>query len=268
MLDLDALFRAYLKERQDAGEILALDDELQDVYRRWLDTPSDALRGVKPGQLFARSDPDALIEAFLSYHVAGLPVPEPMLDAIGDSRACESALRDIALGCFEGASPEARLTAMELLTQSGSAYALPVLLKALEAPNDDDASDLATDLLAGRGSTVLEELLAALPHASPSTADRICGLLADMPPDERIFSCLLQRFAVEGADVGFIASLLRRYGDDRARPALEASLEQGRAKRYADFVALKDAVETFGGTVTAEPQFPDDPDFERANGKA
>lgn len=264
MLDLDALFKSYLRDRQDKGEGPLLDDELQDAYRRWLDTPSEALHGVKPGQLLGRSGPQALIDSFISYHIAQLPVPVSVLDAIADSRGCEPLLRDIALGQSDDAPFDARLLAMELLAQSGSSYTLPVCLAALATPEDDDASDLALELLAARGSTIREELLAALPEATEAASERMLGLLADMPPDERVFSLLLTRFTEDAIDVGYTASLLRRYGDERARPALEASLARGRARRYADFVALKDAIEAFGGQVSVVPDFPDDPDFTRS----
>lgn len=268
MLDLDALFKAYLNERVAAGESMDdIEDDLPDIYRKWLDTPCEALNDVKPGQLVARTEPDALIEAFLLYHRAGLPAPEQLLDAIGDNAACEAPLYAIA-GGETPASDGARINALELLHQMGSGYVLPLCLARINDAEEDDASDLAYETLASRGATILEELLAALPKASKAGVDRICGLLAEMPQNDRIFSVLLDCFSQAGNDAGYYAALLRRYGDPRALAALEEALRDGKAARYADFVAFQDAIEAFGGAVAQTPDFSGDPDYLRAQNGA
>lgn len=266
VVDLNALFQAYLSEQFDTEQLCVLEDELQDIYLTWLGTPCEALNGVRPGQLFSGDDSSELIESFISYCTAGLNPPDPLLDEIADRPDCEEGLISIAVGENTG-NENARKFALELLTQMCALRAADGCIKIVEnREQEDELADQAYELLANLGSSVKERLIDTLDNASEFGTESLLSLLADMPHDDRIFYVLV-KYLKNGKQIGFISALLQRYGDERALPFLEETLQKARPSSYYDFLSLRDAIHTFGGKVTEEPDYSGDPDYDRIHKK-
>lgn len=75
-----------------------MEDEVPDVYLRWLNTPADWLEGCTPGEYFDRfSDSAQLCALLCGYIREGVPVPDPLLDRLaelGDEAALMALAKD------------------------------------------------------------------------------------------------------------------------------------------------------------------------------
>lgn len=267
VIDLDALFKQYLLAQIRAGaNPEQLEEDVPDLYLEWLERPMAQLEGKTPREWFEKQESPQRIEALCAYVNEGVDPPDPLLDAIEDDPEAEELLYELLCGrrgAFHTAEKllRARRYAAELLNQKGSR--LPVreyLALAREGCEDEKLREAAVVGLAAMGEDVKEELLEALRGAPDEGADCLLDLLSLLGQDERIFDALIRHFRGRYEQRALCASLLARYGDERALPVLEEALG---SVGYLDFCALRDAIEALGGVVSEEPDFSGDKDYER-----
>jgi hypothetical protein len=211
--------------------------------------------------------PDRLADELCGYVSEGKSPPDPLLNALEDSSDSEGPLYELLCGkrgAFDRADQllEARKAAAELLNQKGSALPVNEYLEIVKNPTENQGLNEAAAMgLSAMGESVREQLLAALKGASDEAADCLLDLLAGLPEkDERVFDCLVRHFRGRYERRAYFASLLARYGDAKAIPVLEEALP---AAGYADYLALLEAVESLGGTVSKRRNFSGDPDYEK-----
>ena len=123
IIDFDARFTEVLNKwieenRHRFRRPEDMEDEVPDVYLRWLNTPADWLEGCTPGEYFDRfSDSAQLCALLCGYIREGVPVPDPLLDRLaelGDEAGLMALAKDKSAPC------EARMDAIELLRQIDS----------------------------------------------------------------------------------------------------------------------------------------------------
>ena len=267
VIDMDALFKQYLLAQVRAGaDPEQLEEDVPDLYLEWLERPMVQLEGKTPREWFEKQESAQRIEALCMYVNQQIDPPDPLLDAIEDDPEAEVPLYELLQGrrgAFETGEKllKARRYAAELLNQKGSL--LPVeeyLCLAREGCDDEKLREAAIQGLASMGEAIKEKLLEALRGAPDDGADCLLDLLSMLDRDERIFDALVRHFRGRYERRAFCASLLARYGDERALPVLEEAIG---SVGYLDYCALRDAIESLGGTVEEEPDFSGDCDYER-----
>ena len=159
IIDFDAKFTEILtdwieKNRSRFRRPEDMEDEVPDVYLKFLNTPADWLDGKTPGEYFDQfDDSQALCDLVCDYIREGVPVPDPLLDRL-EELADESTLLKLALN--KQAPCEARMTAIELLRQVDSRLPMVDFIRwQVDRDEEDDLLDNALESLRQMGPDVV-----------------------------------------------------------------------------------------------------------------
>lgn len=269
-IDFDSKFADYtsrwMKEHaKEYRNFDAMEADMPRVYMNFLNTPARWLDGVTPGAYFTQfEDPKDLVDWMVEYVNREIPVPDLLLDQIQTvGKPCEKRL--VMLLKDEAAPEEAKMTAIGLLREMESTQ--PKMLYIEWQQNRevvDDLADNGLDSLKAMGSTVVQPLLQALPHANAAGQEAILDVLADYPGNEQVFQLALRLFKENKQRRALFASYLGKLGDDRALPDLIA-VAQDDNTGYIDFIELRNAIEALGG-VAPEREFDNDPEYDALSG--
>lgn len=265
-IDFDSRFTSYAEKWMKAQlargrKAEELEDEMPDLYLKFLNTPASWLDGAVPGMFFCKwSDPNELIDILRAYEDNGTPVPDPLLERITDLG--DVSVQPLAeLAADESAEAQLRVTAMNLLIEL-EADCTDLCIKLILARTEDDGpADAASELLRNKGKSVRKELTEALEEAEGAALDTLLDLLCAFPGDEKVFKKALERFITDPEHIALHASYLAKLGDDRAIEPLKkaAALTE---LNYLDYIEIRDAIEELGGTLETEREFAGDPYYE------
>jgi hypothetical protein len=134
----------------------------------------------------------------------------------------------------------------------------------LSGDKGEEFTEIAVEKLIDCVGQAAPLLLARLDSGKPTETEErnIADVLAYAKRDDRIFGLLSRLFGEsEGDDTALYASYLGRYGDERALPGL---IEYGTRDdiNYMQFIEIRNAVESLGGTLENDKDFTDDPYFQ------
>ena len=235
---------------------------MPDVYMEFLAKPATWLGGKAPQDYFGQYDDAAqLVDWLCEYERTGVPVPDLLLDRIGElGDAAEAPL--LALLDNDATPDAAVMTAISLLREIESTAPMQRYIEriaALESP--DERADMYAESLQSMGEAVVAPILAALPAAGETGRDIFADILSNFPGQEESFRLLMERFERCDDRRALFASYLAKYGDDRALPALRRAAEDPQVN-YLDFVEISSAIEALGGERPAEREFAGDPYYE------
>ena len=235
---------------------------MPDVYMEFLAKPATWLGGKAQQDYFGQYDDAAqLVDWLCEYERTGVPVPDLLLDRIGElGDAAEAPL--LALLDAAAAPDAAVMTAISLLREIESTAPMQRYIEriaALESP--DERADMYAESLQSMGEAVVAPILAALPAAGETGRDIFADILSNFPGQEESFRLLMERFERCDDRRALFASYLAKYGDDRALPALRRAAEDPQVN-YLDFVEISSAIEALGGERPAEREFAGDPYYE------
>ena len=235
---------------------------MPDVYMEFLAKPATWLGGKAPQDYFGQYDDAAqLVDWLCEYERTGVPVPDLLLDRIGElGDAAEAPL--LALLDNDATPDAAVMTAISLLREIESTAPMQRYIEriaALESP--DERADMYAESLQSMGEAVVAPILAALPAAGEMGRDIFADILSNFPGQEESFRLLMERFERCDDRRALFASYLEKYGDDRALPALRRAAEDPQVN-YLDFVEISSAIEALGGERPAEREFAGDPYYE------
>ena len=235
---------------------------MPDVYMEFLAKPATWLGGKAPQDYFGQYDDAAqLVDWLCEYERTGVPVPDLLLDRIGElGDAAEAPL--LALLDNDATPDAAVMTAISLLLEIESTAPMQRYIEriaALESP--DERADMYAESLQSMGEAVVAPILAALPAAGETGRDIFADILSNFPGEEESFRLLMERFERCDDRRALFASYLAKYGDDRALPALRRAAEDPQVN-YLDFVEISSAIEALGGERPAEREFAGDPYYE------
>ena len=249
IIDFDAYFTDVLNDwiDQNQGRFKKPDDmenEVPDVYLRWLNTPAEWLDGATPGAYFDQfSDSAELCEALKQYIAEEVPVPDPLLDRLADL-ADEQVLLDLAKD--KAAPCEARMAAIELLRQIESTLPMVEFIRwQVERDDEDDILDNALESLRQMGEAVRKPAKIAFTAADHEGKEALLDVLADYPGDEDVFQFALEQFKTQTDKRGLFAGYLAKLDDDRALEHLLDVAESDDVS-YMDFIEIRSAIERLG----------------------
>ena len=239
-----------------------LEGMMPDVYMEFLAKPATWLGGKAPQDYFSQySDAAQLVDWLCEYERTGVPVPDLLLDRIGElGDAAEAPL--LALLDDVRAPDAAVMTAIFLLREIESTAPMQRYIEriaALEEPSE--RADMYAESLQSMGEAVVAPILAALPAAGETGRDIFADILSNFPGEEETFRLLMERFERCEDRRALFASYLAKFGDDRALPALRRAAEDPQVN-YLDFVEISSAIEALGGERPAEREFAGDPYYE------
>lgn len=249
IIDFDARFTEVLNKwieenRHRFRRPEEMEDEVPDVYLRWLNTPADWLEGSAPGEYFDRfSDSAQLCGLLCEYIKGGVPVPDPLLDRLadlGDEAALMALVKDKSAPC------EARMDGIELLRQLESTLPMVDFIRwQVERDEEDDILDNALESLRQMGEGVRGPAKVAFMAAGPEGKEALLDVLADYPGDEDVFRFALEQFKTTRDKRALYAGYLAKLDDDHALEAL-LDVAEGDDVTYTDFIEIRSAIERLG----------------------
>lgn len=267
-IDFDRMFsdyaHAWVHERMKTHKDLdAIEGQVPKLYRDWLNRPQEFLDGDSPAQYFARFEsPEALIRRMEEYQAAGVAIPDPLLERLGDmGRAAAAPLT--ALAADEGADVALRMTALNLLIELEAEEPMALCLELVDrrAP-EDELADVAAEVLSALGERAVPAMRERLDDAGDAALDTYLDLLCNFPGDERIYKLTEERFLRLADRRSLYANYLAKLGDERALPAL-LRVAQLSDLGYLDYLEVVNAIEALGGERPAfERAFDGDPAYE------
>lgn len=267
-IDFDRVFASYAHawahERMKTEKNLdRIEAEMPDLYRKWLKLPADFLGGISPEAYFARYEtPEALIGVMREYQAPGIPMPEALLERMGElGQAAASALT--ALAADEHADVALRMTALNLLIELESEEPMALCLRLIDRrAREDELADVAAELLSALGARAVPAMLERLDTASDDALDTYLDLLCNFPGDERIYKLTVERFLRLADQRALYANLLAKLGDERALEPLKRVLSLSDLG-YLDYLEVVNAIEALGGEPPAgDRSFDGDPAYE------
>ena len=231
IIDFDARFTEVLNKwieenRHRFRRPEDMEDEVPDVYLRWLNTPADWLEGCTPGEYFDRfSDSAQLCALLCGYIREGVPVPDPLLDRLaelGDEAALMALAKDKSAPC------EARMDAIELLRQIDSTLPMVDFIRwQVERDDEEDILDNALESLRQMGEGVRGPAKVAFLAAGEEGKEALLDVLADYPGDEDVFRFALEQFKTTKDKRALYAGYLAKLDDDHALEALLDAVIRG-----------------------------------------
>ena len=263
IIDFDARFSAVLgdwieKNRARFRRPEDMEDEVPDVYLKFLNTPADWLDGKTPGEYFDQfDDSQALCDLVCDYIREGVPVPDPLLDRL-EELADESTLLKLALN--KQAPCEARMTAIELLRQVDSRLPMVDFIRwQVDRDEEDDLLDNALESLRQMGPDVVRPAKVAFLAADDEGKEALVDVLADYPGDQDVFDFALNQFKTRKDKRALYAGYLAKLDDDHALEAL-LDVAEGDDVTYIDFIEIRSAIERLGSEAPVR-DFSNDPTY-------
>ena len=266
-IDFDAYFGEYAEKwiadnRHRYKNMDLLEEQIPEVYLRWLNTPADWLNGSTPGDWFQQySDAAELIELMRAYQKEGISLPDPLLERVTDlgEDAVEPLMSLVADREKERALA---VVAMNLLIEVGSTAPRNLCIDIIsEADGQNELTDVASEMLTGMGSEVIEPIISRMDDASHTAQDAFLDVLCNFPGDDRIYTYTVNAFNRRYDRRALYASYLGKLGDARAIEPLRKALDLSDIT-YLDYIEIANAIESLGGEVDTEREFTGDPYYE------
>ena len=265
IIDFDAKFFEFARDWVAAHPGMT-DQQVEDSYNRmmdeWVHRPADWLDGAAPADYFQSfDDPAELIALMEGYLDAHITLPEPLYSRIVElGEACAPGL--VSILADEGREEAIRAEAMGMLRDMDSRAADKLLMEFVcEADEQNELSELASEVLAGRDEETASALLDRYPGAPEYAQTLILDVCCNVPGDPRTCDYLLERLRNQPEQRALWASCLGKLGDERALEPMREMLNL-MDLRYMDYIELRAAVEALGGDPGEERTFYGDPDFE------
>ena len=239
-----------------------VEDSYNEIMLNWLNAPAKWLDGEKPGEYFLRySDPRDLMKLLEEYDKRDIGLPEPLYSrVVSVGQPCVPALMRIAGG--ESFPESLRATALAILRDIDSADARPLYVDlACRGGGDDEIAEMAADILSCGDGAEIGDLLDRYERAPEEAQQRILGICACFPGDDRVYRHLVEKLRNRPEHRALYASLLGKLGDPRAVDDLKPFLSLSDIG-YLDYIELRNAIEELGGDPGEERAFYGDPDFE------
>ena len=239
-----------------------VEDSYNEIMLNFLNAPAKWLDGEKPGEYFLRySAPKDLFKLLEEYDKRDIGLPEPLYSrVVSVGQPCVAGLMRMA---SNGDNPESlRATALALLRDIGSDDALDLYVDlACRGGEGDELGEMAADILSDGDGGQIGALLERYEGANEFGQQRILGICANFPGDDRIFDYMLDKLRNRPEQRALYASFLGKLGDPRAIEALKPFLTLTDIG-YLDYIELRNAIEELGGDPGEERTFYGDPDYE------
>lgn len=260
MFDFDKDFEEYVikwfEAHRDEGMCEhELEDKMPELYETWANLPNSSLSGLSPYTFFANIDAPDLVKLMVTGCDGDKNPSTLLLDRIVEKPECAEGLRGIIR---TSKNNKARIIAANLLTEMGEDHPLDVYAALVcDDTADEGLRELGIEVMCDHADEVADALYKLIPSATRAQKGMIAEVLANAKADDRTLRLLEEMFA-HGDNLAFFASLIGKYGDERAAAMLYRALD---TCCYADYIEIKNAIERLGGVVDDSRDFTDDPTY-------
>lgn len=257
IIDTDALFEKFVRNymKENAGKFTEeeWEDKIPSLYEEFAAEPLAELGGKTPVGYFADMSGEELVSALKDCVEGHTAVSDYMCEAIIASPETEKPL----LKLLDGDGEELIMYALNLLSDKNSTAVLPRLTEfILDGSVCGHVKELCAEMLISRPEEAKENVLRLYNDGGEIEKEYFADMLSRCKPDERIYEILSDAFVTHPDGIPFYASLLARYGDERALPLLYEAIN-GKVN-YNEFQELKFAIEKLGGEYEEKRDFSSD----------
>lgn len=252
LIDFDRYFSDYINEwvvshKQDYHNLEEMEDDMPNIYRRFLSAPAQWLDGGIPGEYFAQyEDASSLCEWMCEYNKADIGAPEQLLNRITElgNEAVAPLMRILK---DSTCSKLDKMTAVGLLRELDSAEPMELYVSwQVKRKQDDELADNALESLNNMGMRAVEALRAAFDSANAAGREAMLDILCRYPGDDRVYNETIKLFRNVKERRAIFAGYLARLMDERALPALMKAAKEDDLP-YLDFIEIRNAIEVLGG---------------------
>lgn len=247
-IDFDKLFENYADKYYNAhsDEYETPDDfakDLDKVYHEWATSPQDVIGGISPSEFFNRIPTEDLIDILKGACVGDNNPNSLLFDRIATE---PSLLNDLIALAKTATDEELLLITLSLISELGGADA-SFYLEMAERDIDVAVKDECIEKLCDCAEEVKDELIARAERADDvgKIEMYVEALTFCAPGNDRILG-LLRTLLAADPNTAYVAALMGRYGDERACQDLYRLID---TCDYAEFLEIRNAIETLGGTV-------------------
>ena len=266
LIDFDQQFQKYVAQwvkdnRSKYKNMDELEEQVPELYLRWLNEPADFIGGATPGLYFSDvKDPAELIDLLKAYDEQGISVPDLLLESITSrGEAIVPALMALAR---EDGRDVLNVTAINSLIEIGSTEPMAMCIDLIAGAKEaNELTDVSAELLQNIGRAVVNPILERMDACSPAAQETFLDVLCNFPGDERIYNYVTEAFKTRYDRRALFASYLAKLGDDRALPMLKDALTLSDLN-YLDYIEIVGAIESLGGEVDETRDFTGDPYYE------
>ena len=265
-IDFDAQFGKYaekwiVENRSRYKNMDEMEEEMPELYLRWLNAKADWLDGLTPGEYFARyENPQELVDLIRAYHDQKVSIPDQLLERIVELG--DASVEPLMALATEQKDRALTLTALNLLIELGSEKPLDLCLDIIASSDaQNELTDVASELWSNLGGKAVEPILSRMPEAKKAAQEAFLDVLCNFPGDDRIYNYAIDAFRRSYDRRALFASYLGKLGDERAIDTLRGALELTDLN-YLDYIEIVNAIEALGGEVTETREFNGDPYYE------
>jgi hypothetical protein len=251
-IDFDKEFQRYItvwmkEHAKDYKNVEAMENAMPEVYATFLDTPQAFIAGMKPGEYFLSfKDPKALVNWMEDYFKQRVPVPDMLLNRIGELGE-ESVDALVNLIGKERTPQDAKMCAVTLLREIGTETPMQMFVDwQLNRKEDDEMADNALECLESLGEKAYGPMRAAMEKANDAGKEALLSLLCDGPSDDGLFDMAMALLQARKHNCAVLSDYISRLGDERALPELKR-LAADDTTTYLDYIELRSAIEKLGG---------------------
>ena len=193
LIDFDAHFGKYAEgwiaeNRSKYKNMDELEEQIPELYLKWLNTSADWLDGKTPGEYFAAyTDAHELVDMLRAYNAQNVSIPDQLLERIVELG--DQAVEPLMALAREQKNRALTVTALNLLIEIGSNAPLELCLDVIEqADAQNELTDVAGELLTNLGREAIEPIIARMDGASKAAQEAFLDVLCNFPGDDRIYN--------------------------------------------------------------------------------
>jgi len=238
IINFDDKFQDFISGwiKQNSNQYENIDDmenEVPELYEKWLETPAPWLGGCAPNRYFDHaSGAQELIDLMFRYMSADVPVPDPLFNSIIDY---EQQAADYLIGVIRGVEElpagadreEAVMAAVNLINEIECEPPYGDYIGILSQDLlGEDLAELIIEMLMNAPKSIVDDLFKALGSiCSEKVRKRFIHVLAAFDNDSRIYQMILDEFIKSSDDRALMASYLGRFGNQEAVEILKKAFD-------------------------------------------
>ncbi len=266
IIDVDKLFDKYIEKfvYSNIGKIKPeeIENKIPLLYDEFGDKEISELDNKTPNTYYRAFSNAELLECLKEHIEKGVSVSDFLCEAI---TAKEDIENDISKLLNKENGEEYTLYLMNILNDKNSKVAIKRYLEFIVWDYSEPIRELATELLCGFADDIKEDILAQFKDTEENKKVNLTEILSHCKKDDRVYNILIEEFVKNSDNIPLYAGYLASYGDERALPFLEATIE-GDKINYADFEELRYAIEALGGEYKGKKDFSQDATYKKIKG--
>lgn len=268
ILDLDGLFDEYIKSYvyENVGKVNPeeIENQIPVLYSKFGEEKLKELDGKTPSSYYKDFSMQELIGALLTHIEKEVSVSDFLCEAIISKKEEVSVLIN-ALG--DDNNEQFTLYLMNFLSDMNADIPPERFLDLALLDYSEPIKELATEMLTKKADKVKERLVSEFSSLTEKNKEYAIEILSNVKlKEDAVFDILVKEFVRRADKIPYYASLLAKYGDERAVPFIKTVIEDEKIS-YADFEELRFALEVLGEVYDKERDFSKDKFYNKIKGK-